>query len=51
MGSVVMFWPGGPPIVTDGTVATNLPQEMTNVMGAAKPVNSADEILRLLKET
>ena len=51
MGSIVMFWPGGPPVITDGTVASTLPQEMTNVMGPAKPVNSADEILRLLRET
>ena len=51
MGSVVLFWTGSPPLVSDGGAATNLPQEMTNVMGAAKPVNSADEILRLLRET
>jgi hypothetical protein len=51
MGSVVMFWPGGPPIVCDGAAAPSLPQEMTNVMGAAKPVNSAEDILRLLRET
>jgi hypothetical protein len=51
MGSVVMFWPGGPPVVCDGAVASNLPPEMTNVMGAAKPVHSGEEILRLLKET
>ena len=51
MGSVVMFWPGGPPVVTDESVASNLPKEMTNVIGAAKPVHSAEEILRLLRET
>lgn len=51
MGSVVMFWPGGPPIVTNGNAASNLPQEMTNVMGAARPVSSAEEILHLLQKT
>lgn len=51
MGSVVMFWPGGPPIVADGNATSSLPQEMTNVMGAARPICSAEEILRLLQET
>lgn len=51
MGSVVMFWPGSPPFVSDGGVASNLPQEMTNVKGVAKPVHSGEEILRLLRET
>jgi hypothetical protein len=50
MGSVVLFWTGSPPLVSDGGAASTLPQEMTNVMGPAKPVNSADEILRLLRE-
>jgi hypothetical protein len=51
MGSIVMFWPGGPPVVCDESVASNLPKEMTNAIGAAKPVYSAEEILRLLQET
>jgi hypothetical protein len=51
MGSVAMFWPGSPPVVCDGSVASNLPNEMTNVLGPAKLVNSADEILRLLRQT
>ena len=51
MGSVVMFWPGGPPVVSDESVASNLPKEMTNVIGQARSVGSAEEILRLLKET
>jgi hypothetical protein len=51
MGSVAMFWPGGPPVVADEGVASNLPKEMTNVLGAARPVHFAEDILRLLRET
>ena len=51
MGSVVMFWPGSPPVVSGDGVASNLPKEMTNVIGQARSVGSAEEILRLLKET
>ena len=51
MGSVVMFWPGSPPVVLDDGVALNLPKKMTNVLGAARLVSSAEEILRLLRET
>jgi hypothetical protein len=51
MGSVVLFWPGGPPVVSNDGVASNLPKEMTEVIGPARSVRSAEDILCLLRET
>jgi hypothetical protein len=51
MGSVVMFWPGSPPVVSDDAVASNLPEGMTRVIGPARSICSADDLLRLLHET
>jgi hypothetical protein len=50
MGSVVIFWPGGPPIVADDATAAKLPKDMTDAIGQPKSVRSADELLRLLRE-
>jgi hypothetical protein len=51
MKQVVMFWPGGPPIVSDESVASKLPKNMTDAIGAAVPVSSAGDLLRLLRKT
>jgi hypothetical protein len=51
MGSVVMFWPGSPPIVFDLSVASKLPKDMTDGIGTARSVSTAEELLRLLRET
>jgi hypothetical protein len=51
MGSVVIFWPGGPPVVADETVAANLPKEMTNAIGRPRTVHSAEKFFRLLQES
>jgi hypothetical protein len=51
MQQVVMFWPGGPPIVSDESVASQLPKNMTGAIGAATSVSSAGDLLRLLRET
>jgi hypothetical protein len=51
MGSVVMFWPGGPPVVSDDGVASNLPKDMTHAIGPARSVSNPEDILRLLRET
>jgi hypothetical protein len=50
MGSVVIFWPGGPPIVADDAAAAKLPKDMTAAIGQPRSVRSADELLRLLRE-
>jgi hypothetical protein len=51
MGSVVMFWPGSPPVVSDDRVAASLPEDMTREIGAAKSVSNPEDIFRLLRET
>jgi hypothetical protein len=51
MGSIVMFWPGGPPVVSDDAIATNLPADVTAALGPAKSVRSAEELLRAVQES
>jgi hypothetical protein len=51
MGSVVMFWPGGPLVVADENVAARIPKEMSDGMGKPKFVSSVEELLRLVRET
>jgi len=50
MGSVVIFWPGGPPVVANKTVAAKLPNDMTDAIGQPTTVRSGDDLLRLLRE-
>lgn len=51
MGSVVIFWPGGPPVVAENVNPSRLPKEMTDSMGPARLVRSADELVRLVRES
>jgi hypothetical protein len=51
MGSVVIFWPGGPPVVADDAVAAILPKDMTDAIGRPRSARSAEELLRLLRES
>lgn len=51
MGSVVIFWPGGPPVVADDAVAANLPKDMTDAMGRPRSIRAAEELLRLVRES
>jgi hypothetical protein len=51
MGSIVMFWPGGPPIVSDESVSSKLPHIIINALGTTRAVSSAGDLLRLLRET
>ena len=52
MGSVVMLWPGGPPVVADEIVASSLPRDVTDSkIGPPRSVCSGDEILRLIRES
>ena len=51
MGSVVIFWPGGPPVVSDHAIAANLLADVTAALGPAKCVRSAEELLRAVQET
>jgi hypothetical protein len=42
MGSVVIYWPGGPPVVADQTVAADLPQDMIGEFRRAQSEGSVD---------
>ena len=49
MGSVVIFWPGGPPVVADDAVAADLPKDMIASIGQPEFVHTAGDLLRLLR--
>jgi hypothetical protein len=51
MGSVVIFWPGGPPVVADHELAAGLPQDLADAMGPAKSVSSVEQLLRLVQDS
>jgi hypothetical protein len=51
LGSVVIYWPGSPPIVAEGFISANLPKEMIDAMGAPRVVRSAADILQILSES
>jgi hypothetical protein len=50
MGSVVLFFPGGPPILAEGISPEGLPREMVDSIGEPVFVDSAEAILRILRE-
>ncbi|HEY2118845.1 MAG TPA: hypothetical protein VGH37_06630 [Candidatus Acidoferrum sp.] len=52
MGSVVIFCPGGSPVVAEQTVAGDLPQDMINSIGQPRLVGSVEEdLVRLVRES
>ena len=51
MASVVLLWPGSPPILAEGTPLETLPPEMVDSLGEPKIVNTTESILALLRET
>lgn len=51
MGTVAMFWPGGPPIIASEDTAAELPTDMIDSIGEPCVVNSVAEILCLLQES
>ena len=51
MGSIVIFWPGGPPVIADEATVADLPGDMTAALGPAKCVRSAEELLRAVQES
>jgi hypothetical protein len=50
MGCVVMFWPGGPPVVAEGTPTPDLPKDMIESIGKPNYVGSATELIRLVQQ-
>lgn len=51
MGSVVMFWPGGPPILAAGAAIAGLPQDMIDSLGKPKFVRSPEELFGTLRDS
>ncbi len=51
MGSIVIFWPGGPPVISGDATAANLPADVTAALGPARCVRSAEELLRTVQES
>jgi hypothetical protein len=51
MGAVVIFWPGGPPVVADEAVVEFLPPSMIESIGPAQVVRTAEELLSLVQRS
>jgi hypothetical protein len=49
MGSVVLFFPGGPLILAEETSAAGLPEEMIESLGTPVWVNSGEAIRRIVE--
>lgn len=50
LGYVVIFWPGGPPVVWNETIAKELPKDVVRCLGAPRLASSGEDLLRLLNE-
>lgn len=51
MGTIVIFWPGGAPVVANNTDPAIVPKEMTESIGQPKTVSSGEELRRLVRES
>jgi hypothetical protein len=51
MGTVFIFWPGGPPVVAESGNVPQLPKDITDSLGPGRSVRSADELLCLLQDS
>ena len=51
MGSVVIFWPGGPPLVADASVVSDLPKDMTDPIAMPVVVRTARELLHAVQNS
>ena len=49
MGSVVLFFPGGPLLIAQKTSAASLPEEMIESLGAPVQVDSGEAIRRIVE--
>jgi hypothetical protein len=49
MGSVVLFFPEGPPIISKATSGTGIPEEMLNSLGTPVQVHSGEELRRIVE--
>ena len=44
MGHIVIFWPGGPPVVANDEIAAVLPNDVVDALGKPKSVQSGKEL-------
>lgn len=51
MGPVILYWPGGGPLVGSERAVEELPQEIAESLGQARCVNSAQEIIEAIRES
>jgi hypothetical protein len=49
MGSVVLFFPGGPLIIAEGSSADGLPEEMMDSLGTPVRVDSGESIRKIVE--
>lgn len=50
MGPVMLYWPGGGPLVA-GDSAAEFPAEIAESLGQPKPVNSAEQIMEAIRQS
>jgi hypothetical protein len=50
-GRIVLYFPGGPPVVASENAAAALPGDVTRAIGEPRCVGSAEEILKILRES
>jgi len=51
MGPVILYWPGGGPLVGRESVAAEFPQEIAESLGRPEWVSSAQEIMDAIRES
>ena len=49
MGSVVLFFPGGPLVIAKETSGTGIPEEMLDSLGTPVQANSGEELRRIVE--
>jgi hypothetical protein len=49
MGHVVLYFPGGPPLVADEAVGAAMPSDEVELMGLPRCVQSAQEIVSIIQ--
>jgi len=49
-GPIVLYFPGGPPIVANDQVRAAVPEEVTGSLGEPRCVHSAADICKIIRE-
>lgn len=51
IGSAVLFWPGGPPVVASAEVIKDLPNDMIDALGQPRVVESGKDLVQLVEQS